>query len=272
MANAGNTRACYNFRMKRLLKNWLGGRTPVRSAQITTDGIEIDVARKRIKNFYLRVERPLGRVRVSAPHSANDEEVRSVIVKRIDWIKRQQARIAAGPAPVRLRYASGETHFVLGQPVRLEVVEHEGRGAAVVRSGDVLQLSIRRRSRFDEREQAIRAWYRGELKTLIPPLVSQWEPILGVRVAEWNVKQMRTRWGTCNTRAQRIWLSLELAKQPPACLEYVVVHEMVHLLERSHNARFHGFMDRFLPDWRERKVLLNGGRWRGKGSGSVDVD
>lgn len=255
-----------------MLEKLLRARQPAKTAQITTAGIAVDVARKRIKNFYLRVERPLGRVRVSAPHSASDEEVRSVIVKRIDWIKRQQARIAAGPAPVRLRYASGETHFVWGQPVRLEVVEHDKRGAQVVRSGDVLQLSIRRRSRFEERERAIRTWYRGELKAMIPQLVSLWEPILGVRVAEWNVKQMRTRWGTCNTRARRIWLSLQLAKYPPPCLEYVVVHEMVHLLERLHNARFHGLMDRFLPDWRERKVLLNGGRWRGEENGNVEVD
>lgn len=254
--------------MKRMLGKWLKGKDAQRSARISADGVEVDVARKRIKNFYLRVERPLGRVCISAPHGASDDEVRSVVFKRIDWIKRQQARIAATPAPVRLRYASGETHFVLGQPVRLEVIEHEGRGAVVVRGGDVLTLSIRRRSRLEERERAVREWYRGELKALIPPLISKWEPVLGVRVAEWNVKQMRTRWGTCNIRARRIWLSLELAKYPPACLEYVVVHEMVHLLERRHNGRFHGFMDRFLPDWRERKRTLNS--WRARGGTAAE--
>jgi predicted metal-dependent hydrolase len=258
---------CYNARMKRLRNWWQEKRTKQVElpAQIAAEGIEIDIARKRIKNFYLRVERPLGRVRVSAPHNASDDEVRSVIFKRLDWIKRQRARIAATPAPVRLRFASGETHFVLGEPVRLEVVERAGRGGSVTCSEGMLKLTVRKRSRFDERERVVREWYRSELKRMIPLLVRQWEPILGVRVADWNVKQMRTRWGTCNIRARRIWLSLELAKYPPACLEYVVVHELVHLLERGHNAKFYGFMDKYLPDWRVRKKELN--RRRASGGG-----
>jgi predicted metal-dependent hydrolase len=247
--------------MKRLLRNLWAGKDlgPLR---LTADGIEIEVARKRIKNFYLRVERPMGRVRVSAPRSASDDEVWSVILERLNWIKKQRARLANSPAPVRLRYASGETHHLFGEPLRLEVVEREGRGGKVVRAGDALVLSIRKRSRFEERERAMREWYRGEIKPVIPGLVSRWEPEMGVRVAEWQVKQMKTRWGTCNIRARRIWLNLELARYPVECLEYVVVHEMVHLLERGHNARFYGFMDRYLPDWRERKRALNGWRVR----------
>ncbi len=243
----------------RMLRNWLKTDKRVRTAEIVADGVVIAVTRKRIKNFYLRIDRGQGRVRMSAPHRASDEEVLSVIGKRIDWIKRQQARLAAAPPHIPLKYASGETHFLLGVPLQLEVVERDCRGCSVDRNESLLVLSVRRRSRFDERERAIRAWYRSEIKRLIPPLVARWEPVMGVRVAEWNVKQMRTRWGTCNIGARRIWLSLELAKFPPECLEYVVVHEMVHLLERRHNARFHALMDRFLPDWRARKRSLAAG-------------
>jgi predicted metal-dependent hydrolase len=246
-----------------LRKLWAG--KDLGPTRMTADGVEIEVARKRIRNFYLRVDGSDGRVRVSAPQAASDDEVWSVIQKRIDWIHSQRARIAASPAPARLRFLSGETHTLFGEPLRLEVVEREGRGGKVVREGDALVLSIRMRSRFEERERAMREWYRGEIKPVIPELVSRWEPVMGVRVAEWQVKQMKTRWGTCNIGARRIWLNLELARYPVESLEYVVVHEMVHLLERGHNARFYGFMDRFLPDWRERKTRLN--RWRVLGAG-----
>jgi predicted metal-dependent hydrolase len=121
-----------------------------------------------------------------------------------------------------------------------------------------LELHVRRRSRLDERQRTLHEWYRGELKLLIPPLVDKWQPLLGVSVAEWGVKRMRTRWGTCNIRARRIWLNLELAKCPVECLEFVVVHEMVHLLERRHSVRFKSLMDTFLPDWRERQRTLGG--------------
>jgi predicted metal-dependent hydrolase len=242
-----------------MLRNWRKTLKSAPSGEITTDGVTIAITRKRIKNFYLRIDRRQGHVRMSVPQHASDDEVRSVVARRIDWIKRQQARAAATPPVVRLRYSSGETHFFLGELLRLEVVESSCRGSKVDRDGDTLTLTIRRRSRFDQRERAVCDWYRGELQSLIPALVAKWEPVMGLRVAESKVKRMRTRWGTCNIRARRIWLNLELAKYLPECLEYVVVHEMVHLLERSHNARFKSLMDRFLPDWRERKRTLGAG-------------
>jgi len=243
----------------RMLRNWRKARTLAASGEITTDGIVVAFTRKRIKNFYLRIERGHGSVKLSAPHTASDDEIRGVIDRRIAWIKRHQARLIAAPPIVRLRYVSGETHYFLGQPLTLEVVEHDRRGSKVERCGNQLTLSIRRRSRFEERERAVRDWYRSELKRRVPSLIAKWERVLGVHVAEWQLKQMRTRWGTCNIRARRIWLNVELAKFAPECQEYVVVHEMVHLLERGHNARFHAFMTRFLPDWRERKRTLGAG-------------
>ncbi|MGE3243473.1 MAG: M48 family metallopeptidase, partial [Pirellulales bacterium] len=243
----------------RMLRNWRRTHSLDASGEITAEGVVVAFTRKRIKNFYLRIERGQGHVKLSAPHTASDDEIRGVIDRRIAWIKRHQARLRASPPVKPLRYLSGETHQFLGEPLRLEVVERDRRGSKVERRGSTLTLSIRRRSRFDERERAVRNWYREQLKLLVPELIAKWEPVLGVRVAQWQLKQMRTRWGTCNIRARRVWLNVELAKFPPACLEYVVVHEMVHLLERRHNARFHAFMTRFLPDWRERKRTLGAG-------------
>lgn len=242
-----------------MLRNWRKTSPLAASGEITADGVVVAFTRKRIKNFYLRIERGHGSVKLSAPHTASDDEIRGVIDSRIEWIKRHQARLIAAPPIIRLRYETGETHYFLGQPLTLEVVEHDRRGSQVERRGDRLTLALRRRSRFEQRERAVRDWYRSELKRLVPALIAKWQPVLGVHVAQWQLKQMRSRWGTCNIRARRVWLNVELAKFPPECLEYVVVHEMVHLLERSHNARFHAFMTRFLPDWRERKRTLGAG-------------
>jgi predicted metal-dependent hydrolase len=229
----------------------------IHSPEITTHGITVSVVRKRIKNIYLRVYQPHGRVQVSAPKSASDAEVRSVVVERVDWIKRQQARIAANPRPTKPRIATGETHYFLGQAHRLEVIDHTGRSRVLRTDDGRLELHIKSRSSFAEREKLLECWYRRQLKAIMPSLIEKWQPLLNVRVAEWGVKRMKTKWGTCNIKARRIWLNLELIKRPAECLEYVVVHEMIHLLERYHNARFYGFMDQFLPEWRQHQHELN---------------
>ncbi len=163
-----------------MLNHWLRGRTPPRSTEITVGGLVVEIDRKRIKNFYLRVDRSHGRVRVSAPCSADDDEVAAVVHRRTDWIKRQQARVAATPPRPRLRYVSGETHFLLGRPLRLEVVESAGRGNRVARVGSSLMLHVERRSRFDQRQRAICDWYREEIKLLVPELIARWQPVIGV--------------------------------------------------------------------------------------------
>ena len=123
---------------------------------------------------------------------------------------------------------------------------------------DTLQLSIRPGLDLRGRQAVLTEWYRGRLKALLPVLVAQWQPVIGVEVAECRVRRMKTRWGSCNIGARRIWMNLDLARVPVAAIEYVLVHEMVHLLERYHNDRFHRFMDRFLPDWQARKAELEG--------------
>lgn len=224
---------------------------------IEVGGIRVEVVRKPIKNLHLSVLPPEGRVRVSAPRRLDDEAVRLAVVSRLRWIRRHQQTFADQPRQSRREMVSGESHYFLGRRYRLRVVEHDGSNR-VSRSGNSeLAMRIRPGTGRDKREQLLNDWYRWHVKSLVPDLLSRWQPIMGVHVADWGVKRMKTRWGSCNVRDHRVWLNLELAKKPPRCLEYVLVHEMVHLLERNHNDRFKSFMDRFLPQWRLRRDELN---------------
>lgn len=223
---------------------------------VEVSGMPVAVHRKAIKHLYIRVDRTNGAVRVSAPAAMDEPSVRQAIAARLHWIRRQQQRVReSAPSPPAI--ATGETHFVQGHACMLRVVEHDGRAAVRLVDGETLELRVPSGADHARRRAVLERWYRRRLSEQIPALVQQWQPVMDVQVAEWRIKRMKTRWGTCNIRDRRIWLNLELAKRPPECLEYVLVHEMVHLLERRHNARFHAFMDRFLPDWRARRERLN---------------
>lgn len=215
------------------------------------------IRRKAIKHLYIRIDQSDGTVRVSAPAAMPEQAVKRAVAARADWIRRQQQRLASRPA--RPDIVTGETHYVQGRACSLEVVEQRGRAAVRFTERDTLELRVPPGADPARRRAVLERWYRQSLSDQIPSLVQQWQPVLGVQVAEWRIKRMKTRWGTCNIRDRRVWLNLALAKRPPECLEYVLVHEMVHLLERRHNARFYAFMDRFLPDWRTRRALLNNG-------------
>lgn len=228
-----------------------------RTHQVKVSGLVVEVVRKRIKNLYLRVEPPHGRVRIAAPLAATDEAIRQAVNGRLGWIQRHQARIAAQPRPARNQFVSGEIHAFLGLPFQLHVIERDSPRVILMRDGLSLKMHVRPDSTREQRQTLLRRWYREQLEAMIPVLVDRWQPVLGVRVSEWRIKRMRTKWGTCNISARRIWLNMELAKRPAGCLEYVVVHEMVHLLERYHNSRFKALMDTFLPLWRLRKQELN---------------
>jgi predicted metal-dependent hydrolase len=225
--------------------------------QIYVGGIEVEVVRKRIRNLNLRVCSPEGRVCMSVPTHVDDAAVRRFVSEKLDWILKQQVRIRSRVRSAPLELVTGDWIDFFGERYRLCVTEG-GRSCGVFRrDGSGLELVVVPGADRAQREAVLYAWYRTELKARIPSLIAEWEPVLQVSVSEWGVKRMKTRWGSCNYRARRIWLNLELAKKAPACLEYVVVHEMVHLLEPSHNKRFYGFMDQFLPSWRERKARLN---------------
>jgi predicted metal-dependent hydrolase len=227
--------------------------------RLEVGGVAVDVERKAIRHSRLAVYPPDGRVRVSVPRQLDEAAVREVILSRLDWIRRKRALINLRPRQPRQRLVSGESHYYQGRRYRLEVLERVGAAPGVELHGeDSMQLHIRPGLDLRGRQAVLTEWYRGRLKALLPGLVAQWETVIGVEVAQWRVRRMKTRWGSCNIGARRVWLNLDLAKVPAGCLEYVLVHEMVHLLERYHNARFHRLMDRFLPEWQLRKEELEG--------------
>lgn len=222
-------------------------------------GIPVELGRKSIKNIYLRVVPPTGTVHMSAPKRATIEELSRFVAKHTAWIEERQAKIAATPPPSARRFLSGERVYLWGVP--LELVVKFGRGCNVVlRDGSRLILSLKAQETESSpaaREALLNEWYRRELSLAVPPLLACAESIVGKRAAEWHIKNMKTKWGTCNICAHRIWLSLHLAKYPLPCLEYIIIHELTHLWERYHNAHFKSLMDRFCPDWRERKKLVD---------------
>ena len=225
--------------------------------QLSINGLDVDVVRKSIKNLHLGVYPPAGRVRVAAPSSMTDDAVRLAVVDKLAWIKKQQARFESQPRQSEREVVTGETHFFFGRRYRLRVVEHDQPGQVRVASKATLELSVRPGSTTEQRERVLQQWLRDELKKHIPPLIEKWQTVVGVEAADWGVKRMKTKWGSCNIEARRIWINLELAKKPVECLEYIIVHELAHLLERNHNDRFIAIMDRCMPKWRSVRDLLN---------------
>lgn len=226
-------------------------------SRITVGGLPVEIAWKGIKNLHLGVYPPNGRVRVAAPKRVGNEAVRLAVVSRLALIKRQRRRFQTQERQSPREYVSRESHYFLGRRYLLHIVEHEGPSRVSRRGNTILALQVPTGASKDQREQILLAWYRENLKALVPPLVEKWEAEMGVRVESWGIRRMKTKWGSCTDAARRIWLNLELAKKPVQCLEYIVVHEMVHLIERHHNDRFTTLMDQFLPNWRMRRDELN---------------
>ena len=225
--------------------------------QIEINGLMVDVVRKDIKNLHLAVYPPNGRVRVAVPLRINDEAVRLAIITKWPWIKRQQTKFHEQERESKREYVNGESHYFQGIRYRLNVIVHDAPGQVIVRNKKFLDLYIRPNSNIIQRKRIMNGWYRAYLRQAAPPLIEKWEKIIGIEVAEWSIKQMKTKWGTCNNKAHRIWINLELAKKSSRCLEYIIVHEMVHFLERLHNERFLELMNKFMPQWRLYRDELN---------------
>lgn len=223
---------------------------------LTVSGIKVEVLRKDIKNLHLGVYPPHGRVRVAAPLVVSDEAVRLAVIDKLGWIRRQKAKFAEQPRQSQREMVNGESHYFLGQRYRLRVHPHDGPAHIALRGIATLDLFVRPSITAEQREAALLRWYREQLKALIPDLLEQWQPILGVEVADWGIKKMKTKWGSCNPTSQRVWFNLELAKKPVQCLEYIVVHELVHLLERHHNERFAALVEAHVPQWRQYREML----------------
>jgi len=218
--------------------------------------VEVAFERKAIKNLHIGIYPPGGRVRVAAPLALTDEAIRLAVVTRLGWIKRRRAEFAAQPRQNERHLRGGESHYVFGQRLRLRVIE--GHGAPTFKKrGTWLDAHLRPGLSEDAKRRALGEWGRALLREQLAPLIEKWSRILGVCVAAWSIKQMKTKWGSCNVRARRVWFNLELWKKPLPCIEYLVVHELIHLLERLHSPRFVALLDRHLPTWRARRDQLN---------------
>jgi len=226
--------------------------------KIIVSGLSVEIVRKNIKNLHLGVYPPAGRVRVAAPLRVSNEAVRLAVVGKLGWIKRQQARFEQQPRQSAREMVSGESHYFSGQRYRLRVHVAEGPATVVVNNNSIIELHVRLGARLETRQRLMMSWYRQYLKDTIPVLLDKWQNRLGVSVSAWGIKKMKTKWGTCNAEAGRIWINLELAKKSGDCLEYVVVHELVHLITKRHDEKFMKTMDEFLPRWRALRQELNG--------------
>ena len=224
---------------------------------IEVAGTPVEIVRKRVKNLHVGVYPPSGRVRVAAPLHFDDDALRMVIISRLPWIRRKQAEFQRQERQSQREFVSGESHYFGGRRYRLLVVEYDGQHRIRIPNRTTMELRVRPGTGREKREEILERWYRQELRGQIPALLEKWEPNLGVQASEFRIKKMKTRWGTCNSEAGRIWLNLELAKKPPVCTEYIVVHELTHLIERSHNQRFRDLMDHSLPQWHLYRDQLN---------------
>lgn len=226
------------------------------AARLDLGGIAVDVVFKDIKNVHLSVYPPAGRVRISAPSRMSLDTVRVFAISKLGWIKQQQKKLREQDREPQREFLDRESHYVWGRRYLLKVTEDDSRPCVEIRPG-VLLLQVRRGTDEATREAVLAGWYRQQLKAAVTPLIETWEPRLRVAVEGFYVQQMKTRWGSCNPAARTIRLNTELAKKPRECLEYIVVHEMVHLRDPTHGPKFLALMDRFMPHWRDMRALLN---------------
>jgi len=226
------------------------------SAYLTVSGIGVDVVYKDIKNLHIGVYPPAGRVRVAAPARLGDEAVRLAVVQRLPWIRKRTEQLRNAERQSEREMVTGESHYLWGERLRLDVVEATGRPSATVR-GSRLRLSVAPGATAIQRQHLVETWYRAQLKAAIPALLEKWQPIVGRTVEKWTVRRMKTKWGSCNPESSHLSINLELAKKHPSCLEYIVAHEMTHLHERTHNEHFVALLDEYLPNWRALRDELN---------------
>jgi len=224
---------------------------------IDVRGIQVEIDRKNIKNLHIGVYPPNGRVRAATPLHLNDEAVRLAVVSRLSWIKRQQKSFDHQERQSKREMVSGESHYFKGKRYRLDVVETEGKQKVRLINNNTMQMKVLLGTERNKKLTLLQKWYRQQLRNVINDLRPKWEQKLDVQIAELRIKIMKTKWGSCNIEDRRIWLNLELAKKPESCIEYILVHEMIHFFERHHTERFSQLMDYYLPDWRLRKDELN---------------
>ena len=228
--------------------------------QLTIGSLDIQLQRKIIKHLHISVMPPDGQIRVAAPESMTETAIRMAVIHRIPWIRKQQANFAKQVRQSTREMISGETHYLWGRRYRLEVIELDATQSIVSRvklKGGKLILTVSIGTSTADKLKVLNEYYRTRLKARAPDLIHKWSEQLDVTTSNWQVQKMKTKWGSCNIEEGRILLNLELAKKPLPCLEYIIVHELLHFKERQHNDRFKALLDTHMPDWRSRRDLLN---------------
>ncbi|MGD0202570.1 MAG: SprT family zinc-dependent metalloprotease [Candidatus Bathyarchaeia archaeon] len=219
--------------------------------------LEVQIVKKDIKNIHLGVYPPDGKIRVAVPIQTTDEKIRLLINSKISWIKRQQSKFLEQERQSKREYVSGESHFFMGNRYLLTVINSNSPPRVEIKRKKRIDMYVKPQTTLKKKEQLMNAFYRSELKKETPPLIEKWEKIMGITVKEFKIKKMKTKWGTCSPKNQRIWINLELAKKPRHCLEYVLVHEMTHLIEKKHTDQFNSLMYFFIPQGAQYKQELN---------------
>lgn len=225
-------------------------------SQLTLGDIAVDVVFKDIKNVHLSVYPPTGRVRISAPSHMSLDTIRVFAISKLDWIKQQQSKLQEQERETPREFLDRESHYVWGKRYLLKVVE-EDIAPEVKLEHSKMVLRVRPGTNHDAKQAIVSKWYREQIKAAVPDVIAKWEQTIGVRVDRVFVQKMKTKWGSCNPARRSIRLNTDLAKKPPQCLEYIMVHELVHLRERNHSERFTALMDEYLPQWRQIRRLLN---------------
>lgn len=225
--------------------------------KIRVSNMTVDLVRKDIKNIHLAVYPPTGRVRIAAPLNVGEESIRLYALSKLAWIRRNQRKFEKQERQTPRSYKERESHYFLGKRYLLRVKETSGAGYVEVAGKSHLDLYVKPGASVDYKHKVMTEWYRAELRKITPKLIQSWEKKLDVTLNEWGIRKMKTKWGSCNIEQKRIWLNLELAKKPLHCIEYIIVHEMIHLLERHHNDHFKSYLDTYLPNWKQIKDELN---------------
>ena len=219
--------------------------------------LEIETVKKDIKNIHLAVCPPNGRVRIAVPLKTTDEAIKLLVTERMPWIKKQQNKFNQQERQTKREYVSGESHYFQGNRYRLNVIQTDAKPRIEIKTKTRINMYIKPQMTVEEKDQLMDRFYRSELKKQVPSLVGKWQEITGLQVKEVRIKKMKTKWGTCNPKQQRIWLNLELAKKPLRCLEYVLIHEITHFKAKHHNEQFEFLLKSYIPQWDQCKRELN---------------
>lgn len=224
--------------------------------QIQLGEMAVGVVLKEIKNVHLSVHPPTGRVTIAAPAHMSLDTIRVFAITKLGWIRQQQAKLGKQERESPREYLDRESHYVWGKRYLLKVSEADQPPAIELKHSRLL-LHVRPGTSQEKCQAIVDEWYREQIRQAAPPMIAQWEPLLGVKMKRFYVQRMKTKWGSCNHEARTIRLNTDLAKKPPECLEYLIVHELVHILEPTHNARFITIMDHHMPKWRSHQQTLN---------------